>query len=142
MKGSANLENVLYQNAAIGASSIKKIYPNVKNKKLKSELKHQFEEYRKQTGLISGQLKSKNLHPAGVPFLTKLAVNADLRLNSVMNNSPGNYVKMMIQGSNMGMIRINQALNNSVGESPRVISEAKSILSKEQRYVNRLKEFL
>ncbi len=142
MKSPTNLENALYQNAVMGATSIKKLYPSVSDTSFKSELRNQFNEYKKQTRVISGQLKRKNAVPEKIPMVSKIIADADIRYNCIKDNSVSNLAKMMLQGTNMGIIKVTQALNNSINDKSSTISEAKSILSKEQKYAERLKSFL
>lgn len=49
---------------------------------------------------------------------------------------------MLIQGTNMGIIKINKALNHTVTASPKLVQEAKDMLKKEQAYIDNLKGYL
>ncbi len=142
MKNPTNLENALYQNAVMGVSAIKKVYPKVTDRKLKNELRSQFNEYKRQTSLISGQLRRKHTQPQEVPLISKLAANAGISYNCYKDNSPANMAKMMINGTNMGIIKVTKALNSSTDDNQRFKSEARNILYKEQKYIDKLKGFL
>ena len=136
------LENALYRNAVTGAAAIKSIYPNVSDRKLERELRGRFKDYQKQSGFISSQLRSENKRPSGPDFMSKLLNDADIRLGCLRNNSTENIAKMMYHNSASGVVKVQHALNNSAGDNPRVVSAAKSIISKEQKFADRLKTFL
>ncbi|MCL2055183.1 MAG: hypothetical protein FWG90_12245 [Oscillospiraceae bacterium] len=140
--GPTDLENALYKNAVTGAAAIKSLYPNVRDRKLERELRGKFKEYQKQSELISGQLRVQNKRPAGPDFMSRFISDADIKLSCMKNSSTENIAKMMYQNSAAGVVKVQHALNNSNGDSQRVVSVAKSVISKEQKFADRLKNFL
>ncbi len=137
-----NLFNTLYQNAEMGTRSIKKIFPKVQDSKLKNELRMQLSNYKEQSNQIAGRMKSHNMKPKSLPVMTKLMTDAGISFNCAKDNSTEHIAEMLIQGTNMGVIKINKALNHSVTSNPVLVQEARNMLSKEQQYIDNLKKYL
>lgn len=136
------LFNALYQNAEMGTSSIKKIYPKVQNSKLRNELRMQLSNYKNQTNMLTAQMRSQKLTPTPLPKMTKLMSSMGIAMKCAKDNSTENIAEMLIQGTNMGVIKINKALNKSNTAEPKIIQEAKNMLTREQQYIDNLKSYL
>lgn len=142
MYGHNKLYDALYQNAEMGASSIRKIFPKVQDSKLKNELRAQLSNYKDQTNAIAHKLRSQNQSPQPSSKMTKMMTSAGIALNCAKDNSTEHIAEMLIQGTNMGVIKINKALNHSQSAEPEAVREAKDMLAKEQRYIDNLKSYL
>lgn len=142
MSDQNQLFDALYQNAEMGASSIKRIFPKVQDTKLKNELRMQLSNYKEQSNKIINQMKAHNDKPKGVSQMTKIMSLTGITLNCAMNDSTEHIAEMLIQGTNMGVIKINKALNNTTTSNTKLVQEAKDALSKEQRYIDNLKSYL
>lgn len=130
------------QNAEMGTSSIRQIFPSVQDSALKNELRHQLSEYSSQLSTVNRQMS--NLHLKGKPIspMTKAMSAIGIKMKTAADNSTGNLAKMLVQGTNMGIIEINKALNNADTASERLVNQAKDLLNKEQHYLDRLKAYL
>lgn len=136
------LFDALYQNAEMGEKSIRRIFPKVQDTQLKKELRMQLSNYKEQSNKIINQMKAHNDKPKSVSPMTKIMTLAGITLNCAMNNSTEHIAEMLIQGTNMGVIKINKALNDTITSDTKIIQEAKDALSKEQRYIDNLKSYL
>lgn len=137
-----DLVNSLYQNTEMGSSSIKKLYPKVKNTNLKNEMKKQLSNYKSQQNKISGLMKSYNITPQKVPVMIKAMTSAGITFNCAKDSSSEHIAEMLIQGTNMGVIKINQALNRTSFANSKFVDDAKAMLQKEQQYIDNLKKYL
>lgn len=142
MNEQTKLLNALYQNAEIGTGAIRKIFPKVQDTRLKNELRMQLSNYRDSTNTIAHQMKARNEKPQPASKLTKMMTSAGIAVNCAKDNSTEHIAEMLIQGTNMGVIKINKAINRSSSVNPKVIQEAKTMLSAEQRYIDNLKGYL
>ena len=142
MSKETGILNSLYQNVSMGESSIKKILPKVKDPAMKSELQRQLRNYKNQVSNVTSQLKAENQKPTDLGFIAKTMSSAGIALNCAKDSSSQHLAEMMIQGTNMGVIKINKALNSAVDASPKLIQEATSLLAHEQKYINNLKSYL
>lgn len=136
------LINALYQNTEMGISSIKKIYPQIQNTNLKNEVKKQLSNYKTQHNQITKSMKSNNIVPQKIPLMIKAMTSAGIAFNCAKDNSSEHLAEMLIQGTNMGIIKINQALNRTSFANSKFVDEAKSMLQKEQQYIDNLKKYL
>lgn len=136
------LYDALYQNAEMGTSSIKQIFPKVNDTKLKNELRKQLSNYRTRENAVVSSMNAHNLKPQPLPVMTRVMSKVGITLNCAKDNSTEHIAEMLIQGTNMGIIKINKALNHTVTASPELIQEAKDMLSKEQAYIDNLKGYL
>ncbi len=137
-----NLINALYQNTEMGISSIKKLYPEIKNQNLKNEMKNQLSNYQKQQNKLLDSMRAGNISPEKVPLMIKAMTSVGIAFNCAKDSSSEHIAEMLIQGTNMGVIKINQALNRTSFANSKYIDDAKSMLQKEQQYIDNLKKYL
>ena len=137
-----NLINALYQNTSMGINAIKKIYPKVRNKNLRDEIKSQFFNYKRQQNKCINLMKSDKISIEKVPVLIKAMTSTGIALNCAKDDSSEHIAEMLIQGTNMGIIKINQALNRTSHSNDKFVDEAKIMLKKEQLYIDNLKKYL
>jgi formiminotetrahydrofolate cyclodeaminase len=142
MSKETDILNSLYENISMGESAVKKVLPKVKDNALKSELQREFRDYKNQCNNIAAQLKAENHKPAGAGWWTKAMSSAGIAFNCAKDSSSQHIAEMMIQGTNMGVIKINKALNAATDASPKVVQEAKNILENQQKYIDNLKTYL
>lgn len=142
MSKETDILNSLYENVSMGESAIKQVLPKVKDNSLKSELQREFRDYKTQCNNITTQLKAENHRPEGAGLMTRAMSTAGIALNCAKDSSGKHIAEMMIQGTNMGVIKINKALNASSDASPKIVQEAKSILKNQQKYIDNLKSYL
>ncbi len=132
----------ILQNAEMGTTAIKKIFPSVHNSALKNELRHQLAEYSEQHNTVNRQMA--NLHLKGKPIspMARLMGSVSIKMKTAADNSTSHLAEMLIQGTNMGIININKALNSAETASEKLTKQAKDLLDKEQHYLDRLKTYL
>lgn len=142
MSNQNKLFDALYQNAEMGTSSIKQIFPKVSDTKLKNELRKQLANYQGQENMIIGSMRAYNMKPQPLPKTAKLMSKMGICFNCAKDKSTEHIAEMLIQGTNMGIIKINKALNHTVTASPKLVQEAKDMLTREQAYIDNLKGYL
>lgn len=137
-----NLINALYQNTDMGISSIKKLYPKIKNESLKNEMKEQLSNYNQQKKKYINLMKTNKIHVEKISPFIKIMTSTGIAMNCAKDSSSEHIAEMLIQGTNMGIIKINQAMNRTSQANSRFVDEAQMILKKEQRYIDNLKKYL
>ncbi len=137
-----NLINALYQNTDMGISSIKKLYPKIKNESLKNEMKEQLSNYNQQKKKYINLMKTNKIHVEKISPFIKIMTSTGIAMNCAKDSSSEHIAEMLIQGTNMGIIKINQAMNRTSQANSRFIDEAQMILRKEQQYIDNLKKYL
>ncbi len=136
------IHNTLYQNTSMSFSSIEKIIPKIDDINLKSELQKQLDVYNKRNIKLKEQLYTLNSTPKDIDAYTKVVADMGIKMNTLFNKTPSHIAKMIIQGTNMGIIDINQTLNNNKCVEENIINEAKFILKGEQKYLDDMKKYL
>lgn len=137
-----DLQNSVYQNAAMGITALRQIIPAVKDHDMKNILIKQYNGYRKQTELTAEQMKARNMVPSFPPLTSRLMTKAMVTMRVKRDHSNQNVAKMLIKGTNTGIMELTQALNNTSCDEPEAIQSAKNYLSREQRYIESLKPYL
>ncbi len=138
----SDLQNSLYRNAAMGITALRQIIPEVKNTELKNILIRQFQGYKRQTEITASQMKAQNLTPSFPPLSTRLMTKAGISVRMKKDSSTENIAKMLIKGTNTGIVTLTGELNHTKCNSPEAVQSAKNYLRKEQRYIESLKPFL
>ncbi len=126
----------------MGISSIKKLYPKIQNSSLKNEVKNQLFNYKEQNDRYIKMMKSNKISPKKIPVMIKAMTSTGIAMNCAKNDSSEHIAEMLIQGTNMGIIKINQAMNRTSECNDRFRDEAKQMLKKEQQYIDNLKKYL
>lgn len=134
--------NSLYQNTSMGISALEKIIPKVTDNKLKGELQAQLRNYNEQNQHITQAIYSYDEVPKDLGGYTKASADMGIKMNTLISTSPSHIAKMMVQGTDMGIIDINQTLNKYSGIDQNVLQQANDILQNEQQYIDKLKKFL
>ena len=142
MNAEANLLSAIYQNADMGCSSIEKIIPKIADNVLRSEVTSQLRRYRRSYNRVCSELHAERTEPKKLNPFTKAMSDIGLAVSCAADSSTSNIAKMLIQGTNMGIIRLNKSLNaaDDVSESAR--NEAVDMLKAEQAYIDKLKPYL
>ncbi len=142
MNTETNLLSAIYQNADMGCSSIEKIIPKIADNELRSEVTSQLRRYRRSYNRVCSELHAERTEPKKLNPFTKAMSDIGLAVSCAADSSTSNIAKMLIQGTNMGIIRLNKSLNaaDDVSESAR--NEAVDMLKAEQAYIDKLKPYL
>lgn len=142
MNAEINLLSAIYQNADMGCSSIEKIIPKIADNELRSEVTSQLRRYRRSYNRVCSELHAERTEPKKLNPFTKAMSDIGLAVSCAADSSTSNIAKMLIQGTNMGIIRLNKSLNaaDDVSESAR--NEAVDMLKAEQAYIDKLKPYL
>lgn len=142
MNDKEKLLTAVLQNSEMGTSAIRQIFPSVSDSSLRTELRHQLSEYEKQHNNVCRQMQL--LHMKGKPIspMAKAMSSVGIAMKTTADNSSQHLAEMLIQGTNMGIIEINKALNSAKDISGSLKSDTKELLRKEQQYIDRLKAYL
>lgn len=136
------LQNSIYQNAAMGITALRQVIPSVKDHNLKNILIKQYNGYKKQTEITASQMKAQNTMPSFPPLSARMMTKMSAAMKLKRDNSNQNVAKMLIKGTNTGIIELNQTLNRTKCNSPEAIQSAKAYLRNEQKYIDSLKPYL
>ena len=139
---SHELQNSLYQNAAMGITSLKEIIPSVQDSSMKKILLKQYNGYKKVTEQTAAQMKQEKTMPSNPPLTSRLMAKAMINYRMKKDNSSHNVAKMLIKGTNTGIIELTEKLNKADDNSSEAAKTAKEYLRREQSYIDNLKLYL
>ncbi len=132
--------NYIYQNARMGVIGIKELMPCVEETAFKDLLGSELEEYE---SICNEALKLFIKYNSLEKDVSKMAkIMTYMSIKASKKNNINKYAKMMIEGSNKGIIEINEKLNYYKGVSPKIINLANKLLETEQNNINELKQYL
>lgn len=138
----SELQNNIYKNASMGITALKQVIPSVRDKEMKNLLVKQYNGYKKQAEITAGQMKRKNMQPSSPNMISQLATRASVAANLKMDNSTEHIARMLIKGTNMGIMDLTAMVNHAKCSSPEAMQAAKNYLRNEQKYIESLKPFL
>ena len=105
-------------------------------------MKEQLSNYNQQKKKYIDLMKTNKIHVEKISPFIKIMTSTGIAMNCAKDSSSEHIAEMLIQGTNMGIIKINQAMNRTSQANSRFIDEAQMILKKEQRYIDNLKKYL
>ena len=137
-----NLQNEMYRTAAMGTSSIKQVLPSVHDSTMRKELAKQMCNYHNESNAVVSEMRQSHVQPKNLPMSARMMTKAGIALNLAKDSSTQHIAEMMIQGTNMGIINLNKAINSAKTAPKNTLKQAEEMLSREQRYIDSLKKYL
>ncbi len=134
--------NGFYKNAAVGKDAIFCVLEHTEDPALRKELCTQLEYYENQQQKIRQQMKASYLYPQEQGTLAKLCSCASIRMRCLGNTDSSRIAKLMVEGTNMGLIQLSQLLNRCTDISAPIRQQGKEMVQQEEAYRNRLKPYL
>ena len=135
-------QNSVYKNASMGITALKSMIPMVSDSNVKNLLIKQYNGYKAQTEITARQMKQHNFTPEEPPLMSRLMTSASVALKIRQDNSASNAAKMVIKGTNTGIIELTEKLNHTTCGSPEAIQSAKDYPRQEQENIESLKPYL
>ncbi|MBQ4583928.1 MAG: hypothetical protein IJA94_03485 [Bacilli bacterium] len=134
--------NYMYKNAQMGIIGIDNVIGKVKGKQLKTLLEKQRVQYEEVCNQATELLKKEEADIQGVNTMARVSTTfmANMELSKEPNDSC--IAKMMIEGTNKGIIEINEKLNNIPNIPKKIVDLAKRLLKTEQNNLEELKKYL
>lgn len=138
----AEFLNYIYQNAKMGVIGIDNIKDKIFDDELKNIIAMQKKEYQKIADDASSILNELGLTEKDVSKMAKVSTYVMANLEMLKDDSSSNIAKLMIEGSNKGIIEINKNLNSYNNMNSKIIKLAKKLLATEQHNIDELKIYL
>ncbi len=138
----AEFLNYIYQNAKMGVIGIDNIKDKIFDDELKNIIATQKKEYQKIADDASSILNELGLTEKDVSKMAKVTTYVMANLEMLKDDSSSNIAKLMIEGSNKGIIEINKNLNSYNNMNSKIIKLAKKLLATEQHNIDELKIYL
>lgn len=142
MEQLASVLNGYYKNTAVGIDAIESILPKTENEKLSHELHKQMDYYKKQKESINEQMIQNNFAPESQGTMAKFYTDINVAFHSIGGIDTHEIAKLMVQGTNMGIIQMIQIMNRNTEVPEDLKRLGKEMIRREEEYIERLKPYL
>ena len=132
----------IYKNAEMGIIGINNIITKVKNEKFEILLKNQKKEYDNICRKTENILKKYGKHNEEVGTMAKLSTAVMSEMAMLKDNSVQNIAKMMVEGTNKGIIEITEKINSYQISDAEIILLANKLKELEENNIEELKKYL
>ena len=129
----------LYQNAKMGIVGIDDIKSHIEDEDLKKLISRQRSEVANECIIILNEMGKDEEDISGMSKIMSYMV---VGMEMLKDDSSSNIAKLMIEGSNKGIIQINEKLNDYSNVNPKITKLAKKLLKTEQHNIDDLKIYL
>ena len=143
MNKDIELLDYIYQNAEMGLVGIDSIIEKVSDENLEHLILEQREEYKTIMEEAKEIYKKYGKDEKELSKLTKLSSNIMTEMMMITKKGETNLIaKMMIEGSNKGIIAITEKINNIETTDEEIKELAQKLLKTEQHNLDELKKYL
>ena len=141
MKRNIIILQEMFKTVSMGISGINDIKGKIKNEKLKTSILDAKKKYQRYKRKIIQLLKEYDTKPEDINLLIKITNGlwTDMKL---MNSSDGEIVGMLIEGTNKGIIKLQEIKNNEGINDKRVIKLLNKLLELFEFQINAWKYYL
>ncbi len=134
--------NYIYQNAQMGIIGIDNIKKEIKDKKMLKVIKEQEKDYQAICTEATKYLNKQDEDEKSIGMMAKMMTLIDAKMKTMTDKSVSNIAKMMIEGTNKGIIEIQEKLNNYEDIDKKTRNLAERLLEVEQKNIEELKKYL
>ena len=134
--------NYIYQNAEMGIVGINDIVSKVKDEEFESLLNEQKSDYENICNEAIEILKKYGKEQQELNKMAKISSYMMSMMKTMKDPSTSNLAKMMMEGSNKGIIEITEKINNFKEKDEEIVDLANKLLETEQNNLDNLKKFL
>lgn len=141
MNETTMLLSFIYQNSAMGITTITQLLDIAKEPDFKKHLQSEWEEYASIHKEAKKLLNQHGCDEKGLNSLEKLRTYLMISMQTMTDKSSAHIAEMMITGSNMGILDATKHLKHTKAE-PEICNLMKRLLKFEEGNVQQLKKFL
>lgn len=134
--------NNIYQNCKMASECIDGITEKCSDENLKDYIQKQRMHYDNSIDKVSRRIRELGGEPEEPPKMDKMAAEMGINMKTAMDGSCQNIAKIMYNGTNMGIVDMAKTINKAKNADEKTVSQAKDLLSAEERYAGGLKVFL
>ncbi|MCH5195333.1 MAG: hypothetical protein J1F28_01385 [Oscillospiraceae bacterium] len=139
---SAEILNAVYRNAQMAYEASNDVLKVCKNNNLFLEIQQEQARYKKVKDNARSELLKRGAEPVEVSPMGKAMSKMGIAMKTFNNQSGSNIAKIMFNGTAMGIIDIQHAVNRSHGAEPKIRESAERLLDRERDYCENLRKYL
>ena len=141
-KDDLDILNSIYKNCKMASECIDGITEKCRSEELKDYIQKQRMHYDNSIEKVSKRIRELGGEPVEPPRMDKMAAEMGINMKTAVDSSCSNIAKIMYNGTNMGIVDMSETINRAKNADEKTISQAKQLLSAEERYAQGLKGFL
>ncbi len=142
MNGNAELLNFVYQNAQMGVNTMKQIIDLIEEGALKEYLRKQLAGYEEFQQKARKMLNENGCDEKEIGMLDRLKTYLMINVQTMMDRGEDHIAKMLITGSNMGIVEAVQNRNRYKNAEKAILKLMEQLQHFEEKNVEELKKFL
>lgn len=142
MNGNAELLNFVYQNAQMGVNTMKQILDRVEDGSFKEQLRKQLTAYEDFQQEARKMLNENGFDEKGIGAFDWLKTYLMINMQTMMDAGEDHIAKMLITGSNMGIVEATQNIKRYENAEKDIIKLMERLLHMEEKNVEELKKYL
>jgi len=142
MKRNIEVLNYVYQNAEMGITGIDDISDKIEDEELKEVTRTQREGYLKISKEAIQIFIKYGQQEAELGKLAKINSYLMIKVKTMIDDSTSNIAKMLIEGSNKGILEITEKINQYQGIDEEIIDLAEKLKKLEESNLEELKKYL
>ncbi|MEG2597289.1 MAG: hypothetical protein RR977_02580 [Oscillospiraceae bacterium] len=137
------LLNDIYSNSQMGKKTLEEMLNLVEDNDFLQLLQTHRNRYTKINDTAASLLKKHGEEPKNIPMWDDVSSSLMIKLNTLTDRSASHLAEMLIEGSTMGITDMRKNVNRyqDIAEKE-VLDIAKTLLTEEEKNVERLKKFL
>lgn len=134
--------NTIYKTSEMGVVGINDVIDKVSKENFRDYLNEQREEYNKIMKKTESLFTSFGMKEKELSTFTKVNSKVMSEMKLMTNSSDETIAKMMMEGTNKGVIKINKTINENNGIDPEALSLAEELLEIMEHNLEELKIYL
>lgn len=142
MNGNAELLNFVYQNAQMGVNTMKQILDRLEDGSFKEQLRKQLTAYEDFQQEARKMLNENGFDEKGIGAFDRLKTYLMINMQTMMDAGEDHIAKMLITGSNMGIVEATQNIKRYENAEKDIIKLMERLLHMEEKNVEELKKYL
>lgn len=132
----------LYKSASMSVDTTARVIAKTHDARLRRELNEQKDGYRRFADDAVKGLRSHGLTPQDNPLMTKLMTNVGISVNTMIDSTPSHIAEIMINGTNMGVLKMNKHLNRNKDISEETNKLCRELIDFQKNSATKLEAYL
>ena len=132
----------LYQNVEMGIVGIESIEEKIESRSLVKLILNQKKEYEKVKEKLVSLCSKYNVEDKELGAFVKLSSDMMVMMKTLMDKSEHTLAKMIMEGTNKGLIQLEELLNNYQGKDEKIIQLIQETIDLEHQNNEELKIYL
>ncbi|MCM1055804.1 MAG: hypothetical protein NC394_09830 [Bacteroides sp.] len=134
--------NCIYKNSKMAADCIDSVQDKCESRELCDYIAKQRTHYNNSCDKVARRIRELGGTPSEPPKTAQIMAEMGITMKTAADRSQNKIAKLMYDGTNMGIVDIAETVNHAAQATEKTLTEAKQLLSAEERYADGLKRFL